>query len=63
MAKEPVVDKDCCIGCGTCVALCPNVFQLKDDGKSDVVDAAGAPEAEVQKAIDSCPVQCISWKK
>ena len=63
MAKEPEVDRDCCIGCGTCVALCPNVFQLKDDGKSDVVDPKGAGEGEIQKAVDSCPVQCIHWKE
>lgn len=61
--KVPYVDRDACIGCGTCVALCPAVFQLKDDGKSDVVDANGASEAEVQQAIDSCPVQCIHWKQ
>jgi len=62
MAKVPYVDRDKCIGCGTCVALCPAVFQLKDDGKSDVVDPDGASETEIQQAIDSCPVQCIHWK-
>ena len=63
MAKEPYVDRDVCIGCGTCVALCPNVFQLQDDGKSKVVNPGGASEQEIQQAIDSCPVQCIHWKK
>ncbi|MDD5318145.1 MAG: ferredoxin [Candidatus ainarchaeum sp.] len=63
MAKVPYVDRDACIGCGTCVAICPAVFQLKDDGKSDVVDAKGGSEAEIQQAIDSCPAQCIHWKK
>jgi ferredoxin len=63
MAKEPYIDREVCIGCGTCVALCPNVFQLQDDGKSKVVNANGAGEDEIQQAIDSCPVQCIHWKK
>jgi len=63
MAKVPHVDRDTCIGCGTCVALCPAVFQLKDDGKCDVADGGGAGEAEIQQAIDSCPVQCIHWKE
>lgn len=63
MAKVPYVDRNACIGCGTCVAICPAVFQIKDDGKSDVVDPAGAGEADIQQAIDSCPVQCIHWKK
>lgn len=63
MVKEPYVDRGVCIGCGTCVALCPAVFQLKEDGKSDVVDVDGASEKEIQQAVDSCPVQCIHWKK
>lgn len=63
MAKEPTIDRNVCIGCGTCVALCPAVFQLGDDGKSKVVNGKGAGEDEIQQAIDSCPVQCISWKK
>lgn len=63
MAKEPTVDKDVCIGCGTCVAVCPNVFQLGDDGKSHVTNPKGATEPEIQQAINSCPVQCIHWKK
>jgi len=63
MAKVPYVDRDACIGCGTCVALCPAVFQLKDDGKSDVIDPDAASEAETQQTIDACPVQCIHWKE
>ena len=27
----PVVDMDLCIGCGSCVELCPEVFELRDD--------------------------------
>jgi len=62
MGKVPEVGRDACIGCGTCVAVCPGVFQIKEDGKSDVVDPKGGTEEEIQQAIDSCPVQCITWK-
>ena len=62
MAKEPTVDQNVCIGCGTCVALCPNVFQLADDGKSKIANGKGASEQEIQQAMDACPVQCIHWQ-
>lgn len=62
MGKEVTVDKDACIGCGTCVAMCPNVFQMGDDGKCHVANSKGASEQEIQQAIDACPVQCIKWK-
>lgn len=62
MAKEAIVDKEKCVGSGTCVALCPNVFQMDDDGKAYVTDSAGASEQEIQQAIDACPVQAIKWK-
>lgn len=57
MAKAKV-NSDLCIGCGTCEALCPKVFQLKD-GKSHVV-AEECGECNCQEAVDSCPVGAIS---
>ena len=26
------VDKDTCIGCGLCPSICPEVFELTDEG-------------------------------
>ena len=26
------VDQDTCIGCGVCPSICPEVFDMKDDG-------------------------------
>lgn len=63
MAQVPIVDKDACIGCGACAGVCPKVFRMAADGKSEVSDATGASESEVQAAIDGCPVGAISWKK
>lgn len=60
--KEPVVDKDVCEGHAICVSIAPEVFELGDDGKSHVYDAGGASESDIQKAIDNCPVDAISWK-
>ncbi len=59
--KKPTVDLDLCTGCGACVDMCPEVFALNDDGLSTVINPTGAPEDKIQEAIDSCPVDAISW--
>jgi ferredoxin len=60
--KKPWVDQDSCICCGLCVNNVPEVFRLKEHGKSEVFDPGGAYEATIQQeAIDICPVSCIQW--
>ena len=61
MARKPHVNQDDCTGCETCVDLCGGVFRLTDDMVAEVYNPAGATEEEIQEAIDSCPVECISW--
>lgn len=56
------VDKDKCISCGLCTNMCEKLFQLNDEGKSEVIKQ---PENEdektcAQNAIDTCPVQAIN---
>lgn len=54
------IDKQKCLGCGVCISLCPEVFELKD-GKSQVkgkVDLEKNKEC-IKQAINSCPVQAI----
>ena len=48
------VDQELCIGCGMCASLCPDVFELNEEGKATAV-----AEGEAQEAIDSCPVSAI----
>lgn len=62
MAKVPYVDKEECTSCNVCVDMVPGVFQMDDDNKAEVFDPDGASEAEIQEAMDSCPVSCIHWK-
>ncbi len=58
--KTPVVDYAACEGCGTCEAICPEVFKVKEDGKAWVISAAGCSSCDCQEAADSCPVSCIT---
>lgn len=52
------VDRDLCIGCGLCVTISPDVFELDDEDIavviSDIVDET------VEDARDSCPTDAIS---
>ena len=51
------VDETKCIGCGACVAVCPNVFEMKGD-KAAVKDAAAKEDCNT--AASSCPTHAIS---
>ncbi len=51
------VDKDKCIGCGLCVSICSEVFEMKD-GKAKVKAQKDNPC--VKEAINSCPVSAIN---
>jgi ferredoxin len=61
MAKLKItVAKNKCIGSGDCVETAPAVFELGDDGKSEVINAAGAPDATIVAAARSCPTKAIT---
>jgi len=52
------VNKETCIGCGACASVCPNGFQLGDDGKSEPISQEDTECAK--KASEGCPVQAIA---
>ena len=56
-----VVNRDNCIGCGACEAICPEVFQIDDEGLSTVVcdDNAKMDENTVKNAAEGCPTSAI----
>jgi ferredoxin len=56
------VDKNKCIGCGACAAVCPEVFEMGDDGKSHVKAGADLKKNAkcIKQAIEGCPVEAIS---
>lgn len=55
------VDHDLCIGCGMCESLCPQVFEMGDDGLAHVIGEVTADlEDSAEEARESCPVEAIS---
>ena len=60
MAKKVTVNKDMCVGCGACTAICGDVFTLGDDGLAEAVaEATEETLAAVEDAAASCPVGAI----
>ena len=65
------LEKDKCIGCASCSAICPKRFEMAEDGRSHLIGAEvkEVEELEVEKiecaeaAAESCPSQCIHIEK
>jgi ferredoxin len=59
------LDKEKCTVCASCVAICPEVFEMKDDGTVDVkdeykgVDVLTELEERVRQAASACPSLAI----
>ena len=55
------VDSDLCAGFGICVGICPEVFQLHDDGYATVLVDEVPQDLEdlVRRAASQCPAQAI----
>lgn len=71
MAKYKIVhDRPGCIGCGACVAVAPDFFEMGSDGKSSLKGANKVGETEEREidekdfapnneAAKGCPVNVI----
>lgn len=68
-----ILERDKCIGCGSCQAICPKHFEIQEDGKSHLLESVldkntHDEELEITEpdcikdAADSCPVQIIHIK-
>jgi ferredoxin len=53
------VDRELCIGSGTCVRLAPGAFALDDEEISVVVDPDAAGEGKLRLAAEACPTEAI----
>lgn len=63
------IDQTKCAVCGSCVAICPEVFEMKDDGTVDVKeefkgkDVPQELEGKVKEAQSMCPATAIVIEK
>ena len=70
MAKIKL-EREKCIGCGSCAALCAKFFEISDDGKSHIVGTTKQENEELEAekvecaeaAADVCPALCIHIEK
>ncbi|MBU1387788.1 MAG: ferredoxin [Proteobacteria bacterium] len=63
MNKKVYIETEDCIGCESCVELCPEVFGFDDqETVAFVVMEEGGSEECIDEAIEACPVECIHWK-
>lgn len=65
MTRRVTVDPDLCSGFRECVRIAPDAFRIDEArGISQPTDAAEtADSAEIDEAIDACPMRAISAER
>jgi ferredoxin len=54
------VDEDACVGDGSCVSICPEIFEMEGDvAKAKMTDVPENLQASCREAADVCPVEAI----
>jgi len=56
------LDKNKCIGCGTCAAVCPGNYELDKDGKAKLLNEEVKSLGCNRIAKETCPVKAIVIK-
>jgi ferredoxin len=59
MSVRLEIDRDLCIGSGTCVRLAPAVFALDDEEMAVVLDPGAADISKLRLAGEACPTEAI----
>ena len=54
------IDEDKCVGCGMCVSLYPNFFEMGADGKARIINSIkDIDENKIKEIVASCPMAII----
>ncbi len=56
--KNIEIDDETCIGCGQCVEICPEVFEMVAD-KAMAMNPERCDECDINEAVEMCPVNAI----
>lgn len=56
------IDRQACLRCGLCTALCPDVFSMSEGEAAQAITESVPEEnqASVQAASDACPTAAIN---
>jgi ferredoxin len=54
------IDRELCIGCGSCASTASKTFKVDLEGRAVVIDDYGDDDETIKMAIESCPVQAIT---
>ena len=60
--KEVRVDESC-VGCESCVEICPEVFEMEGDLAIVKKGADLSLDAKITEAAEACPVEAIHYEK
>jgi ferredoxin len=53
------VDRDTCVGSGSCEYTAPDVFEVGDDGVVQVTGPVNGDDKRVRDAVEECPVGAL----
>lgn len=60
---KQVFIEDSCIGCGSCVEICPEVFELNGEVAVVKKGANLSLDKKIIEAAEACPVEAIVYEK
>jgi ferredoxin len=55
--------EDTCIACGSCVEICPEVFELETEIATLKTGADLSLDKGITDAADACPVEAIHYER